>query len=77
MVNILLGCTGSVATIKVPALIELLFKNIPDANIKVVITQSAKHFFSVAGSSLDVSILKNVECYYKSFSFFLISNSLS
>ncbi|CAK8673707.1 unnamed protein product [Clavelina lepadiformis] len=46
MVNILIGCTGSVAAIKLPKLVEKLQDVIKDINIKVVVTENAKHFFS-------------------------------
>ncbi|CAH1123252.1 unnamed protein product [Ceutorhynchus assimilis] len=49
MVNILIGCTGSVATIKLPQLLNDLFilfdqKKVP-IGLRVVTTESAKHFF--------------------------------
>lgn len=34
MVKILLGCTGSVATIKIPLLVEEIYKKIDDAEVK-------------------------------------------
>ncbi|XP_026480037.1 phosphopantothenoylcysteine decarboxylase-like [Ctenocephalides felis] len=47
--HILLACTGSVATIKLPLLIERLFQKAQDINIhieiSVIVTEYAKHFF--------------------------------
>lgn len=46
--NILIGCTGSVATIKLPILVEKLLKLSNDEyeiNIKIIVTERAKHFF--------------------------------
>ncbi|GAB0099606.1 phosphopantothenoylcysteine decarboxylase [Sergentomyia squamirostris] len=44
--RILIGCTGSVATIKLPLLVNTLRTQIPGAEIKIVVTEHAKHFFS-------------------------------
>lgn len=50
MVNILVGCTGSVATIKLPILVHSLFeelsKKYSNVKIRVVVTEHAKHFFN-------------------------------
>ncbi|KAK7009357.1 phosphopantothenoylcysteine decarboxylase [Biomphalaria glabrata] len=43
--HILIGCTGSVASIKIPMLIESLQQLNPKPEIKVVSTQHALHFF--------------------------------
>jgi len=47
--NILIGCTGSVATIKLPhilqELLDLATKNENKLNIRVVCTEHARHFF--------------------------------
>nr|BAN20774.1 phosphopentothenoylcysteine decarboxylase [Riptortus pedestris] len=48
-VNILICCTGSVATIKLPLLIETLFKaasSMYDVSIKYCLTEKALHFCS-------------------------------
>lgn len=45
MVNILIGCTGSVASIKIPELVETIKKEIPSANIALVATTASKSFF--------------------------------
>lgn len=45
--KILIGATGSVASIKVPELIDLLKLSITNAEIKVIATEHAKDFFSV------------------------------
>ncbi|KAK4873372.1 hypothetical protein RN001_015401 [Aquatica leii] len=51
MVNILIGCSGSVATIKLPVLVKSLRELQPntfkDIQIIVVTTERAKHFFNV------------------------------
>ncbi|XP_065671166.1 uncharacterized protein LOC100206000 isoform X3 [Hydra vulgaris] len=44
--NILLGCTGSVAAIKVPELIECLKKKWNNANIKLVLTKNSEFFLT-------------------------------
>ncbi|KAL1927790.1 hypothetical protein VTP01DRAFT_3611 [Rhizomucor pusillus] len=43
--NILIGATGSVASIKIPELVKL-FKQIPNVNVKVVPTKAAHFFFT-------------------------------
>ncbi|KAH1004068.1 hypothetical protein HUJ04_003879 [Dendroctonus ponderosae] len=49
MVNILIGCTGSVATIKLPHLIQEIYQQFEkihhNIKIRVVTTEHAKHFF--------------------------------
>ncbi|KAK3758611.1 hypothetical protein RRG08_019522 [Elysia crispata] len=47
-VNILVGCTGSVASIKIPQLVDNLLKIEVKPNIKVVTTSHALHFFNKA-----------------------------
>ncbi|UYV66435.1 hypothetical protein LAZ67_4001660 [Cordylochernes scorpioides] len=42
--HILVACTGSVATIKLPALLRELRSKVDNPEIKVVLTQSSKHF---------------------------------
>ncbi|XP_077298652.1 phosphopantothenoylcysteine decarboxylase [Arctopsyche grandis] len=50
--NILIGCTGSVATIKIPLLLESLEKEFSDSNFKIhislIVTDKSKHFFKTA-----------------------------
>ncbi|CAG9860149.1 unnamed protein product [Phyllotreta striolata] len=48
MVKILIGCTGSVATIKLPLLVKHLVDEdvADDKNIKVCVTNPAKHFLN-------------------------------
>ena len=43
MVNILLCCTGSVATIKVPELLDRLRAH-PDTMVRLVVSENSKHF---------------------------------
>ncbi|XP_050098778.1 phosphopantothenoylcysteine decarboxylase [Anopheles aquasalis] len=49
--NILIGCTGSVATIKLPVLVEKL-QQLEDAEfdveIRIIVTEHARHFFAPA-----------------------------
>lgn len=44
--RIIIGCTGSVATIKLPQLIQRVTSEIPNIEIKVVVTECARNFFS-------------------------------
>lgn len=45
--NVLIGCTGSVASIKIPELVSrFLSSEEPRFQIKVITTQHATHFFS-------------------------------
>lgn len=53
--RILIGCTGSVASLKVPALVDALNAALPaTAELKVVTTQPALHFFDRAHVNCDV-----------------------
>lgn len=45
--HILIGCTGSVATIKLLELIQRVKSRIGDCQVKVVVTESALHFLNV------------------------------
>ncbi|KAJ8919946.1 hypothetical protein NQ315_006475 [Exocentrus adspersus] len=45
MVKVLIGCTGSVATIKLPVLIDSILKDITPVQVRVCVTEHAKHFF--------------------------------
>ncbi|KAI8354090.1 flavoprotein [Choanephora cucurbitarum] len=53
MTNILIGATGSIATIKIPLLVSLFQKH-PDVNIKVVLTESAYFFVKDATINCEV-----------------------
>lgn len=44
--NILIGCTGSVATIKLPLILNQLKLKNPTFNIRVVLTEKSKHFIN-------------------------------
>lgn len=44
--KVLVGCTGSVATIKLPQLVEKLYQR--DVEVRVVVTERAKHFLKEA-----------------------------
>jgi len=47
MVNVLVGVSGSVATVKLPMLVNQLKCNLPSADVQVVCTQHSTHFFDV------------------------------
>ncbi|CAO3700059.1 hypothetical protein CU097_015460 [Rhizopus azygosporus] len=53
MTNILIGATGSVATIKVPLIVNLL-KQYPHVNVKVVFTEAA--YFFVKDVEIDCEV---------------------
>ncbi|XP_022904111.1 phosphopantothenoylcysteine decarboxylase [Onthophagus taurus] len=58
MVNLLIGCTGSVATIKLPLLITNLQEKFKDhIQIKVVVTEKAQHFYKNSDIPESVPIL--------------------
>lgn len=44
--HVLIGCTGSVASIKIPPLIEALKQSRTEVEIKVVATEHSLHFFN-------------------------------
>lgn len=56
--NVLIGCTGSVATIKVPELVRRFCER-PAVRVRVMCTANAKHFLDAAAESLpdDVPLL--------------------
>lgn len=55
--HLLLCCTGSVASIKIPLLIETLLKSVPQLDIKLVPTEHAQHFFDP--KTLGVEVCKD------------------
>ncbi|KAL3866902.1 hypothetical protein ACJMK2_044152 [Sinanodonta woodiana] len=55
VIKVLLGCTGSVASVKVPLLVEGLQKH--GYEVKVVATEKAQHFFSQ--THLNVEMLRD------------------
>ncbi|KAI8973255.1 flavoprotein [Mycotypha africana] len=55
MVNILIGATGSVATIKIPLLVDSLKKH-SGVNVKVVLTESA--YFFVKNEKIDCEVYR-------------------
>jgi len=63
--NILLGCTGSVATIKLPVIIQTLKEKQSTEelqfDIKVIITENAKHFVDISQLHSDVPILTDTD----------------
>lgn len=64
MKNILIGCTGSVATLKLPILInelkQLEFDN-KNIEVKVVVTEHATHFFSMNDIPDNVPVLRDAD----------------
>ena len=53
--NILIGCTGSVATIKLESIVqELLSKLDKKVTIKIVLTAHAQHFTSKKDNTVNV-----------------------
>ncbi|XP_055857142.1 phosphopantothenoylcysteine decarboxylase [Episyrphus balteatus] len=59
MKNIIIGCTGSVATIKLPVLIKKLLQSDQSLQIKIIVTKNAKHFFDENEIPPEVSILSD------------------
>lgn len=57
--NILIGCTGSVASIKLPLLVQKLRDSGHDVDIKVIVTQHAEHFFTSGDIPADVQICRD------------------
>jgi phosphopantothenoylcysteine decarboxylase len=47
MVNLLIAVTGSVASIKLPLLVNAVKERQPDISIKIVVTKNSTHFFDV------------------------------
>ena len=56
MVNVLIGCTGSVACVKAFALISQIKEKVKDAVVRVVATEHAKFFLSDDFSAIQVSV---------------------
>ncbi|KAI3404008.1 hypothetical protein KGF56_003167 [Candida oxycetoniae] len=59
--HILLGCTGSVATIKVPLIIDKLFQifGASKISIQLIVTKSASHFLRGSKINADVKIWRD------------------
>lgn len=55
--KILIGCTGSVATIKLPQLVEKLSQN--NLDVRIVVTEKAKHFLKEAELPPAIQILSD------------------
>lgn len=45
MVNLLIGCTGSVASLKLPELVEKFQQECENINIRICVTEHSQHFF--------------------------------
>nr|CAI5853568.1 unnamed protein product [Callosobruchus analis]CAI5854221.1 unnamed protein product [Callosobruchus analis] len=61
MVNILIGCTGSVAALKLPVLLESIANGISEAQVgmKVCVTENARHFFDETRLPNDIRVFKD------------------
>ncbi|KAG7750225.1 hypothetical protein KL912_000785 [Ogataea haglerorum] len=62
-IHILIGATGSVATIKIPMIIDKLFKlyGVDKVSIQLVVTQAAEHFLRGLKISTEVKIWRENE----------------
>ncbi|KAH3664065.1 hypothetical protein OGAPHI_004779 [Ogataea philodendri] len=62
-IHILLGATGSVATVKIPMIIDKLFKlyGVDNVSIQLVVTQAAEHFLHGLKISTEVKIWRENE----------------
>ncbi|KAG7851201.1 hypothetical protein KL941_000870 [Ogataea angusta] len=62
-IHILIGATGSVATIKIPMIIDKLFKlyGVDKVSIQLVVTQAAEHFLHGLKISTEVKIWRENE----------------
>ncbi|KAJ3365631.1 hypothetical protein GGF32_008764 [Allomyces javanicus] len=72
MVNLLLGCTGSVASVKIPLLVQALFEEARRGEyplaIKIVTTEPALHFFDLEHEILrthNVPVLRDADEYLR------------
>lgn len=54
--NILIGCTGSVATIKLVEMIQLFKVHIEDCQVRVVVTEKALHFLNLEEVRREASV---------------------
>ncbi|CAH1983863.1 unnamed protein product [Acanthoscelides obtectus] len=63
MVNLLIGCTGSVATLKLPVLLEKISSDLSEdqVNLKVCVTESARHFFDENSLPTGTRIFKDCD----------------
>ncbi|KAI5950881.1 hypothetical protein KGF54_003955 [Candida jiufengensis] len=58
--HILLACTGSVATIKVPLIVDKLFQNFGQKiSIQLIVTKSATHFLKGSKINADVKVWRD------------------
>lgn len=55
--KILIGCTGSVATIKLPQLVNKLWRN--NFEVRIVVTEKAKHFLKEAELPPGIQVLSD------------------
>lgn len=59
--NVLVACTGSVAALKIPALLRLLLDAIPQVNLRLVTTERALHFFTLQDVPECVDVYRDVQ----------------
>lgn len=59
--NILIGCTGSVATIKLPELVAEFRRRSTQIQCRIVVTENAGHFFDPADIPADVEVLRDAD----------------
>lgn len=62
--NVLVGCTGSVAAIKLPVLLKSILepKGLPwNMRLRVIVTEHAKHFYTPEDIPSDVPIYYDVD----------------
>lgn len=55
--RVLIGCTGSVATIKLPQLVQKLWQN--NLEVRIVVTEKAKHFMKEAELPSGIHVLSD------------------
>lgn len=69
--HILLGATGSVATIKIPLIIDKLFKIYPmdKISIQLIVTKPAEHFLNGLKINRNVKIWREEDCISANYSF--------
>lgn len=60
--NVLVACTGSVATIKLPEIVSrLLASTEPPISIKIIVTEHAKHFFNQSDLPDNLPVLSDAD----------------
>lgn len=60
--NVLIACTGSVATIKLPELVHIFLSSSETAcRVKIIVTEHAKHFFDRSEIPENVPVLTDAD----------------